>query len=174
MTNAQRNKDDIAATPSLPQHTDLLLPPRSILSGNAPEVDAFYVRSVSWNVTKHAIWEQSVGALKSLSTYTHEIDTRARGGTQASPTGTRRWTAVSFPRRRLDPRCLVEASRGDRHALPPHCLREARRALPSGGSMYARRSAGAAAQDRHKIRDMGRIRTRDLLLLSRTCYRYAT
>ncbi|KAI8517619.1 hypothetical protein Bbelb_036360 [Branchiostoma belcheri] len=47
-----------------------------------------------------------------------------------------------------DPRCLVEASRGDRHALPPHCLREARRALPSGGSMYARRSAGAAAQDR--------------------------
>ncbi|KAI8482120.1 hypothetical protein Bbelb_401100 [Branchiostoma belcheri] len=79
---------------------------------------------------------------------TLEIDTRARGGTQASPTGTRRWTAVSFPRRRLDPRCLVEASRGDRHALPPHCLREARRALPSGGSMYARRSAGAAAQDR--------------------------
>ncbi|KAI8489173.1 hypothetical protein Bbelb_331580 [Branchiostoma belcheri] len=48
---------------------------------------------------------------------------------------------------RCDPRCLVEASRGDRHALPPHCLREARRALPSGGSMYARRSAGAAAQD---------------------------
>ncbi|KAI8509366.1 hypothetical protein Bbelb_132140 [Branchiostoma belcheri] len=48
---------------------------------------------------------------------------------------------------RCDPRCLIEASRGDRHALPPHCLREARRALPSGGSMYARRSAGAAAQD---------------------------
>ncbi|KAI8494108.1 hypothetical protein Bbelb_284550 [Branchiostoma belcheri] len=48
---------------------------------------------------------------------------------------------------RCDPRCLVEASRGDRHALPPHCLREARRAPPSGGSMYARRSAGAAAQD---------------------------
>ncbi|KAI8512945.1 hypothetical protein Bbelb_095840 [Branchiostoma belcheri] len=46
-----------------------------------------------------------------------------------------------------DPRCLVEGSRGDRHALAPHCLREARRALPSGGSMYARRSAGAAAQD---------------------------
>ncbi|KAI8511060.1 hypothetical protein Bbelb_119760, partial [Branchiostoma belcheri] len=41
-----------------------------------------------------------------------------------------------------DPRCLVEASRGDRHALPPHCLQEARRALPSRGSMYARRSAG--------------------------------
>ncbi|KAI8480808.1 hypothetical protein Bbelb_414430, partial [Branchiostoma belcheri] len=49
---------------------------------------------------------------------------------------------------RCDPRCLVEASRGDRHALPPHCLQEARRALPSRGSMYARRSAGAAAQDR--------------------------
>ncbi|KAI8497744.1 hypothetical protein Bbelb_243960 [Branchiostoma belcheri] len=51
---------------------------------------------------------------------------------------------------RCDPRCLVEASRGDRHALPPHCLREARRALPSGGSMYARRSAGTAAQDRDR------------------------
>ncbi|KAI8491666.1 mediator complex subunit Med15 [Branchiostoma belcheri] len=44
---------------------------------------------------------------------------------------------------RCDPRCLVEASRGDRHALPPHCLREARRALPSGGSIDdAVRAAG--------------------------------
>ncbi|KAI8507044.1 hypothetical protein Bbelb_154830 [Branchiostoma belcheri] len=58
---------------------------------------------------------------------------------------------------RCDPRCLVEASGGDRHALPPHCLREARRALPSGGSMYARRSAGAAAQDPSEYRPDRRL-----------------
>ncbi|KAI8490818.1 hypothetical protein Bbelb_316110 [Branchiostoma belcheri] len=48
-----------------------------------------------------------------------------------------------------DPRCLVEANRGDRHALPPHCLREARRTRYRSGDrcMQSRRSAGAAAQD---------------------------